>query len=149
MANIDEIKKLRDQTGISVMECQKALKESGGNMDKAKELLKKWEKDYALSRVDRAAKQGIIDAYIHCGRKVGVMIDLRCESDFVAKGDDFKNLAHEICLQAAAVKSDDETPFLSQPWIKDPSKTMKDVIDATIAKTGENIVLEKFVRYEL
>ncbi len=148
MANIDEIKKLRDESGISVIECQKALKEAGGDLDKAKEILKKWGKDFAQTRTERAAQQGMIDAYIHCAGRVGVLIDLKCETDFVAKSDDFKNLSHEICLQIAAIDPQ-ETPLMEQLWIKDQSKTVKDLFDAAIAKLGENIVLEKFTRYEL
>ena len=148
MVSIDEIKKLREDTGISVVECQKALREAGGDLERAKEILKAWGKDFAKTRMEREVKQGIIDAYIHCGRKVGVLIDLRCETDFVAKSDDFKTLSHEICLQLAAI-SPDEIPLLEQPWIKDQTKTVKDLIDAAIAKMGENIILEKFTRYAL
>lgn len=148
MANIDEIKKLRDTTGISITECQKALKEAGGNIEKAKEILKNWGKEFAQTKTQREVKQGIIDSYIHSGKKVGVMVELRCETDFVAKSDDFKNLSHEICLQIAAI-SPEEIPVMEQPWIKDQTKTTKDLIDGYIAKLGENIVLEKFIKYEL
>jgi elongation factor Ts len=148
MASIDQIKHLRDETGISVIECQKALKDAGGDIEKAKEILKQWGKEFAKTRTEREAKQGIIDSYIHSGKKVGVMIVLRCETDFVAKSADFKNLSHEICLQLAACNPD-EVPIFSQAWIKDESKTIKDLIDACIAKVGENIILERFIRYEL
>ena len=148
MASIDQIKQLRAATGISVVECQKALRNSGGDLEKAKEILKKWGKEFAKTRLEREVKQGIIDSYIHSGKKVGVMIELRCETDFVAKSDDFKNLSHELCLQIAAI-SPDGMPLFSQPWIKDQTKTIKDLIDGCIAKLGENIVLEKFIRYEL
>jgi elongation factor Ts len=148
MNNINEIKNLRDITGISIGECQKALKEAGGDMEKAKEILKNWGKEFAGTRTQKEVKQGIIDSYIHSGKKVGVMIELRCETDFVAKSDDFKNLSHELCLQIAAVSPED-MPILSQPWIKDQTKTVKDLVDGYIAKLGENIVLEKFIRYAL
>ncbi len=148
MPNIDEIKQLRESTGISVVECQKALKEAGGDLGKAKDILKKWGKDFAKTRTEREAKQGIVDSYIHSGKKVGVLIELRCETDFVARSEDFKNLSHELCLQIAAM-SPDEMPLFSQPWIKDQTKTIKDLIDGYVAKLGENIVLEKFIRYEL
>ncbi len=148
MPNIDEIKQLRESTGISVVECQKALKEAGGDLGKAKDVLKKRGKDFAKTRTEREAKQGIVDSYIHSGKKVGVLIELRCETDFVARSEDFKNLSHELCLQIAAM-SPDEMPLFSQPWIKDQTKTIKDLIDGYVAKLGENIVLEKFIRYEL
>jgi elongation factor Ts len=151
MPNIDQIKKLRDETGISIGECQKALKEAGDDIEKAKEILKKMGKEFAQTRTDREAKQGIVDSYIHMqgDNKVGVLIDLRCETDFVAKSDDFKNLSHEICLQVAAMPCDKTEDLLLQPWIKDPSKTVKDLVDGCIAKLGENIILERFIRYEL
>lgn len=147
MANINEIKQLREMTGISITECQKALKESKGNFEKAKEILQKWGKDFAQKKTERQTNHGIIESYIHSGDKVGVMIELRCESDFVAKSEDFHNLAHELCLQIAAIIS--EQPILEQPWIRDPNKTVKDLIGEYIAKLGENITLEKFIRYEL
>src|SRR3989344_1192322 len=140
MSNINQIKKLRDDTGISIIECQKALQESRGDIEKAKEILKKWGKDFAKVQLERAAQQGIIDSYIHAGKKVGVMIMLRCETDFVARGEDFRTLAHELCLQIAAIDPE-ETPLLEQLWIKDQTKTVKDLIEGHIAKLGENIVL--------
>jgi len=148
MSTIDQVKKLREETGISIIECQKALKEANGDIEKAKEILKEWGKEFAKTRTERSTCQGIIDSYIHAGKKVGVMIELRCESDFVAKSEDFKTLSHELCLQIAAI-SPEEMPIFEQPWIKDQTKTVKELIDGYIAKLGENIVLEKFVRYEL
>ncbi|MFH1036458.1 MAG: translation elongation factor Ts [Patescibacteria group bacterium] len=148
MATLDQIKQLREETGISINECQKALKECGYDIEKAKDILKKWGKEVAQKKNERVAAQGIVDTYVHCGKKIGVMIELRCETDFAARSEDFKTLAHELCLQIAAI-SPDEIPLFSQPWIKDQQKTMKDLMDEYIAKIGENIVLEKFVRYEL
>lgn len=148
MANLDQIKELRESTGISISECQKALKEAGNNFEKAKEILKKWGKDFAQKKTQRVTKSGIIESYIHSGDKVGVMIELRCETDFVAKSDDFHKLAHEICLQLAAVSPEEVSP-LEQKWIKDESKNLKDLIGEYIAKIGENITLERFIRFSL
>jgi len=148
MITIDKIKQLREETGLSIGECQKALKEAKGDLAMAKEILRKRGQDFAKKRIEREAGQGIIESYIHSGKKIGVMVELRCESDFVAKSDGFQKLAHELCLQIAAV-SDEETELLSQPWIKDESKTIKELIDEYIAKFGENIILKRFVRYEL
>src|SRR3989304_3243091 len=103
MINLNQLKQLREETGVSVQECQKAMKEAQGDIEKAKEILKRMGKDFAQKKSERAARQGIVDSYIHVGKKVGVMIELRCETDFVAKSDDFKNLAHELCLQLAAI----------------------------------------------
>jgi elongation factor Ts len=148
MLTIDQVKKLREETSISITECQKALKEANGDMEKAKEVIKKWGKEVAEKKMERVAAQGIIDTYVHSGKKIGVMVELRCESDFAARSADFLTLSHEICLQLAAMPCD-ETSFASQAWIKDPSKTIKDLMDEYIAKIGEKIVLDKFVRYEL
>lgn len=102
MPNLDLLKKLRNKTGVSMMQCQKALAEAGDDIEKAEEILRKKGQAAMDKRGDREAGQGIIDAYIHANGKVGVLLDIRCESDFVARSDDFKNLAHEISLQIAA-----------------------------------------------
>ncbi len=148
MSNLEQLKKLREETGVSMGECQKALKEAGGDIVKAKEFLKKLGKELAQKKAERVTCQGIIDTYIHPNKKVGAMIELRCETDFVAKNPDFLKLAHELCLQIAAINPE-EIPVLEQPWIKDQAKTVKNLIEDTIAKLGENIILEKFIRYEL
>lgn len=148
MVTIDKIKQLRDETGLSIGECQKALKEAGGELEMAKEILKKRGKDFAKKRIEKETGQGLVESYIHPGKKVGAMVELRCESDFVARSDDFQKLAHELCLQVAAV-SPDEIPLLEQAWIKDENKSVKELIDEYIAKFGENIILKKSVRYEI
>jgi len=104
MISIDQIKQLRQETGISISECKKALEKSNGDIEKAKIMLREWGKELADKKSAREAGEGIIDAYIHPNKKVGVLLDLRCESDFVARSEDFQNLAHEICLQIAAMK---------------------------------------------
>lgn len=147
MITIKQIKKLRNLTGVSIGECKKALEKANGDIEKSREILKKLGKDFARKRLHRETKAGIIDSYIHAGEKVGVLLQLQCESDFVAKGDDFKNLSHELCLQIAA--SIEDLPLLEQAWVKDPKKTVKDLIDGYIAKFGENIIVEKFIRYEI
>lgn len=148
MITVEQIKKLREETGISIIECQKALKEANGNIEKAKEILKNWGKDFAKKKTEKEVKAGIIECYIHPNKKIGVMVELRCETDFVAKNLDFQKLAHELCLQIAALNPE-EISLFEQPWIKDETRTIKDLIDEYIAKLGENIILEKFIRYEL
>jgi len=147
MANIEQIKQLRDETGISIGECKKALDEAG-SIEKAKEVLKKWGKDLASKKSDRTTGQGKIEAYIHANGKIGVMVELRCETDFVANSDDFKCLAHELCLQVAAMGDDQET-LLATPWIKNPSKMVKDLVEETVAKVGENIIVKRAVRLQI
>jgi elongation factor Ts len=148
MITIDQIKRLREETEVSISECKKALIQAKGDFQKAKEILKKWGKDFAEKQLQRETKQGIIESYIHSNKRVGVMLELACETDFVAKNPDFQKLAHELALQIAALDPE-ETPLLEQPWIKDEKKTIKDLIDEYIAKLGENIVLKRFTRYEL
>jgi elongation factor Ts len=194
MVSIDQIRELREQTSVSIVECKKALEQSDGDFNKAKELLRKWGKDLAGKKSTREAKQGLIDSYIHPNKKVGVLLHIRCETDFVAESKDFINLSHEICLHIAAmkpifVKEEDidenfldgekkiyaeqmagsgkpedilnqiiegklrkykeQVCLLSQPWIKDDSKTIKDLINDHIAKLGENITIRNFTRYEV
>ena len=148
MANIELIKKLREETGISIGECSKALSLSQGDMERAKEILKEWGKNVAAKKSERSTGQGIVDSYIHANGKIGVMIELRCETDFVAKSADFKSLSHELCLQFAAMGDEAET-LLAQPWIKDPSKSVKNLIEEVVAKVGENVTLGRVVRYEV
>lgn len=148
MLNIEQVKKLREETGVSVTECKKALTESNGNIEQAKAVLKNRSRELATKKKDRATSQGIIESYIHTNQKLGVLLELDCETDFVAKAADFKNLAHELCLQIAA-DINEEIPLLDQPWIKDESKTIKELIDEYIVKVGENIIVKRFIRYEL
>jgi len=148
MISIDQIKQLRQETGVSIIECKKALKESKGNIVMAKEILRKWGQGFAAKKAKSEVNEGIIESYIHQGKRIGVMIELHCETDFVASCEEFKRLAHELCLQIAAISSE-ETPLLSQPWIRDETKTVKDLIDEYVSKIGENIVVKRFVRYEI
>ena len=97
---------------------------------------------------EKKLNQGVIESYIHSNKKIGVLVELRCETDFAARTEDFQNLAHELCLQIAAVNPK-KTSLMSQPWIKDESKTVKELIDEYIAKVGENITVKRFIRYEL
>ncbi|XOB40773.1 MAG: elongation factor Ts [Candidatus Nealsonbacteria bacterium] len=147
MASIEQIKELRNITGVSIAECKKALEKTNNDIKKAKKVLKDSGKDLARKRLNRETKAGIIDSYIHSDKKVGVLLKLQCESDFVARSDDFLKLAHELCLQIAA--SVEDKSLLKQSWIKDQKRTVKDLIDEYIVKFGENIIVEKFIRYEI
>jgi len=148
MSLIEKIKKLREETEISIAECKKALEEAKGDLEKAKEILKKRYGEMAKKRKERETKEGIIEAYIHPGRKIGVLLELRCESDFVAKNPEFQKLAHELCLQIAAIDPE-EIPLLEQNWIRDESKKIKDLISEYIAKFDENIVVGRFARFQI
>jgi len=149
MIPIDQIKKLRKETGLPISECKKALEEANGDLNFAKEILKKWEKNFSEKRKEKEAKEGIISSYLHSNKKIGVLLDLRCQSDFVAKSNEFQQLAHELCLQIASMNPKDENSLLAQPWIKDEKKLVKDLIGEYIAKFGENIIIKRFFRFEI
>jgi elongation factor Ts len=158
------VKKLREETSAGIMDCKRALVESEGNYEKAKEILHKQGLDRAEKKMSRVATQGLIDAYIHAGGRIGSMVELSCESDFVARTDGFRALAHDLAMQVAAttpryVRPEDvpadgaedkrEICLLLQPFIKDPSVTIEDLIKRNIATLGENIQVRRFVRYAL
>ena len=149
MVSIDLIKELREQTGVSVAACKKALEEVDGDIEKAKEVLRKLGKSLADKKSSREAGFGIIETYIHSNKLVGSMVELRCETDFVAKSKEFIELAHEICLQISAMNPDDNNALLSQEWVKDNTKTIQELIEEAVNKMGENIVLKRFSRYEI
>lgn len=104
MVNIDQIKQLREETDVSFMQCKKAIEEANGDVEAAKEILRKWGSQLAQKKSGREVGQGVVETYVHPNRKIGVILELLCESDFVAKSENFKGLAHEICLQIAAAK---------------------------------------------
>jgi elongation factor Ts len=155
----EQIKELREKTGAGIMECKRALDE-GGSMPEAEKLLKQWGLATAEKKAGREAGQGVIDSYVHAGR-IGAMIELNCETDFVARTDDFKTLARELAMQVAATNparirasdevadADGDVPLLDQPYIRDPSKTVQDLLNEAIAKLRENIVVRRIARFEL
>ncbi len=104
MADIEKIKTLRQKTGVSLRKCKKALNETDGDIEEAQKLLREWGQEVADKRSDKEVGEGVVASYVHSDNKTGVLLDLRCETDFVAKGDDFQKLAHELCLQIAAAK---------------------------------------------
>ncbi|MGC9046912.1 MAG: elongation factor Ts [Minisyncoccia bacterium] len=148
MISLDLIQKLREITGAGIMDCKKALEEAQGDLDEAKKIL--FEKGSARVelRKDKKTGAGILEAYIHNNR-IGVLLELRCETDFVARLDDFKNLAHEIAMQIAAMDPKDVNELLTQPYIKDESITVGDLIKKTQVKLGENMQIGSFSRLEL
>lgn len=158
----DKIKELREQTGVGIMDCKKALIACDGDSESALEMLRERGFSMAEKRKDRATQNGLIECYIHPGGRVGAIVEVNCETDFVAKTTEFKDLAHDIAMQVAAmdpkcVSPDDvpegETPeefcLLLQSFIKDPHKRIQDAVVETIAKTGENIGIRRFSRFEL
>lgn len=158
------IKELRDQSGAGIMNCRNALLEAEGNAEKALQILKQQDLLQAQKKVRRSTTQGVIEAYIHIEGRIGAMVELNCETDFVARTDEFKELAHHLAMQVAAIYpqfvSREEVPegadiepetacLLLQPYIKNPDKTVQDIIVETIAKVGENIKVNRFARFEI
>ena len=146
---LDDLKRLREETSAGVSDCRQALEDTNGDYQKAKKLLVARGMEKAAKKADREASQGIIESYIHANGKVGVLIELRCETDFVARTDDFQALAHELCLQVAAMKPKDVAELLKTAYIRDAAVTIEALIKQAIAKVGENITVAKFTRMEL
>jgi elongation factor Ts len=190
--SMEQVKELRERTGAGVLDSKKALEETGGDVDRAIELLRERGMVKAAKKASREAKEGVVEPYIHLGGKIGVLVELNCETDFVARNDEFKTLAHDIALHVAAsapryvtreeVAQDElekerqiyvaaaieegkpeniaqriaegrlnkfyeETVLLEQPFVKEPSKTIEQLIKEHIAKLGENIVVRRFARF--
>jgi len=146
--SIDDIKKLREQTGAGITDAKKALVDAGGNFDKAAAAMRQKGFDKAIKRGDREASAGLIGSYSHDGR-IGVLVEVNCETDFVAKTDEFKDLVKDLCLHVAASDPKDVKELLTQEFVKDPSITIDDYVKQHIAKLGENIVIRRFSRLAL
>lgn len=147
--SVSDIKKLREKTGGGIADCRKALEEAKGDFKKAEELLKSWGIDKAASKADRAVGAGLVETYIHGGGKVGSMVEINCETDFVARTDEFKALAHEVAMQVAAMDPKDVKELMEQLYIRDAGKKIETLVGETIAKVGENIQIKRFMRFEL
>ncbi|MBX4181608.1 elongation factor Ts [Candidatus Parcubacteria bacterium] len=149
MINVEEIKALREETGLSIAQCRFALEEAGGDKAKALEILKKNGAEIALKKGSRTLGAGAVVAYIHTGDTVGVLLELLCETDFVSKNPEFKAVAKDIAMHVAAMQPSDTTELLTQPFIKDPSKTIADMINGTVQKFGERTEVGNFIRYSI
>jgi elongation factor Ts len=188
------VKELRERTGAGMMECKKALSETQGNLDQAIDVLRKQGMARASSKAGREARQGLIHAYIHPGDQLGVLLEVSCETDFVARTDDFKDLVRNIAMQVAATNAQavdrtgvdpamiererailmdqarqtgkpeniltkivdgkidkyyEEICLLEQPYIRDPDRKVKELVDQAIAKLGENIVVRRFAKFRI
>lgn len=143
-----EIAKLREETGAGVMECKRALEEAKGDFAKAKKVLAASADAIAKKKAERATKSGIIDCYCHAG-KVGVLIEAACESDFVAKNDDFKTMVHNLALQIASMNPKDVNELMTQEYIMDSSMTVENYVQSIVLKIRENIQIKRFIRFEL
>lgn len=196
MAKIDLklIQELRDKTGLGMMDCKKSLQESDGNVEKSIELLRKKGASVAAKRSSKTTAEGIVSSYIHPGSRVGVLLEINCETDFVARTDNLAKFAHDVCMHIAALKPlylapenvdpkflehekdilreqlvgsgkpekiinqilegklkklYSEVCLLEQPFVKDDQKTVKEMLEDVIARTGENIKIKRFARFEI
>lgn len=136
---VDQIKKLRDETGLGIMDVRKALTESDGDTKKAKAWLEKKGLKRAEEKAERDTSAGYVFSYVHFNGKVGSLIKIACETDFVAKTEDFQNLGKEIAMQVASMKPESVEELLKQDYLRDPSKTIEGMIKNLSGKTGENI----------
>jgi elongation factor Ts len=158
------VKELRERSGAGVMDCKRALEDAEGDLQRAGMLLQERGIALAEKRAHRETSQGLVECYIHAGGRIGAMVELNCETDFVARTDDFKALAHNLAMQIAATNplsvSEDDLPsgaegdpaelcLLRQSFIRDDSRTVDEVVKEVIAKTGENIRVRRFARFEL
>ena len=170
-----QVKELRELTGAGIMECKRALEEAGGDIRKAESLIMQQGLAKADKKAGRTAQQGIVEPYIHGGGRIAALVEVNCETDFVARTEDFKSLAHDVAMQVAAMApryvSADEVPeeawaelehefgdrkkaaeavcLLDQPFIKDPKLSIGDLNKAAIGKLGENVVIRRFARFEV
>jgi elongation factor Ts len=150
MANSkDHVKRLREETGAGVMDCKRALDEAKGDFEKAKALIKERGLAKAKEKADRDAREGVVEAYVHAGGRIGAMVELSSETDFVARNPEFKGLAKEIAMQVAAMDPTNVDQLLEQPYIRDSSKTIGELVTSIAATTGENVRVKRFKRFEL
>lgn len=146
---VDQIKSLRAKTGAGIHDVKAALEASDGSEEKAIAWLKEKGLSTAAKKADRSTNQGLIETYIHGGGRIGAMVEVNCETDFVARNEDFKAFVHDLALQIAAMKPENVEELLTQEFFKDPSKTIQDLLTETIAKIGENIKINRIARFEL
>ena len=159
-----DVKALRDRTSAGVMECRRALEQADGDMDRAVVVLRESGLSIAEKRADRQTSQGLVETYIHAGGRLGALVEVNCETDFVARTDAFKTLVRDLAMQIVATNplsvSEEDLPsgaegdpselcLLRQPFIKDDSRAVDDLVKEVIAQTGENIRVRRFARFEL
>ena len=147
--SLDDLKKLRAETQAGIADCRQALEDAKDDYSKAKKLLSERGLEKASKKEGKETSQGIISSYVHQTGKVGVLVELRCETDFVTRTDEFKNLAHELTLQVASMNPKNVAELLKSEYIRDPKISISELIKQTVAKVGENITVAKFTRLQL
>ena len=162
--SVESIKTLRESTGAGIMDCRRSLEESGGDLEKAQLMLKEMGLAGAAKKAARDAREGLVEAYVHSGGRIASMVELNCETDFVSRTSDFKEVAHDVAMQVAAMAplyitagdipegeaiDPQEVCLMEQVFIKDSSKTIQDVVNDLVARVGENVRVGRFIRYVL
>ena len=160
--DVKKVKEVREKTGAGIMAAKKALEDSNGDVGKAEEILKEQGLSNAMKKSGRETSEGVIQSYIHAGNKIGAMVELKCETDFVARTEEFIELTKDLAMQVAAMspnyiysedegaeKASDEEILISQSFIKDPSLTIEDMVKSMISKVGENIKVSKIIKFDL
>ena len=146
--SLNHLKTLREQTQAPLLECRAALEEAGGNFERAAAILRRRGSALASKRADKAAREGRIEAYVHL-RKIGVLVEVNCETDFVAKTSEFETFCKDVAMQVAAVQPASVEALLAQPFIKNETLTIRDHLNSLVAKTGEKIIISRFARFQL
>ena len=163
--SVESVKALREETGAGIMDCKRALEQSEGDMTKAHDILRDMGIASAAKKSSRATNEGLVESYIHSGGRIGVLLEVNCETDFVARTSEFQELAHSLAMQVAAmaplhVDFDDlpedegeevsqDSCLMQQAFIRDPSKTIQDLVKEAVGKLGENIKVRRFIRFSL
>ena len=160
--DVKKVKEVREKTGAGIMAAKKALEDSNGDVGKAEEVLKEQGLSNAMKKSGRETSEGVIQSYIHAGNKIGAMVELKCETDFVARTEEFIELTKDLAMQVAAMSpnyiysedegaenASDEEILISQSFIKDPSLTIEDMVKSMISKVGENIKVSKIIKFDL
>ena len=160
--DVKKVKEVREKTGAGIMAAKKALEDSNGDVGKAEEVLKEQGLSNAMKKSGRETSEGVIQSYIHAGNKIGAMVELKCETDFVARTEEFIGLTKDLAMQVAAMSpnyiysedegaenASDEEILISQSFIKDPSLTIEDMVKSMISKVGENIKVSKIIKFDL
>ncbi|PIV09189.1 elongation factor Ts [Candidatus Roizmanbacteria bacterium CG02_land_8_20_14_3_00_36_15] len=149
MVDIKKLKTLRKKTSISIALCKKALEESNNNLIKAEKLLKKWGAEKIFNKKNRVTKEGAIFSYVHHNKKIASLVELDCETDFVSANKDFLTLGQELAMQVASLSAKTTKELLKQEYIRDPSKKVRDLIKEAILKFGENIKINRIIRWKI
>jgi len=147
--DIKKIKTLREQTGVSLALCKKALEESKEDIEKAKKLLQQWGAELLAKKSANVTQEGAIFSYVHHNKKIASLVEIVCQTDFVAKNKEFQNLGQEIAMQVASIPAENIKQLLNQEYIRNPSKKISDLINEAVLKFGENIKITRFLRWQI